>query len=456
VRFPAELAVTIPRRWAWVLGIGVALLVALLVWLLLAGRGVASSAQETARGAVEAAQRRLMGPVPPRGAEVPVAGGPGGQSPRGADEYEICGGMWVKANADGNLDDETLKGAMRRDEAFQAVARSLATDARPVARAALLILQAMDGGDDRRRALMASTAGCGPECPQSAGLPASALDAVASARDSLARFAASTSDPAAYAFAFRLCGSGRIRSGPCGLLSAEQWARLDPGNAAPWLEVFDQAQARKDSAAVNEALHRIATSQRSDQRYFELPGLLIDAAAGDASLSNGVFLLASESLGYSAAWTLPGYQPLVSACRRDALRDSNRRQTCDAIAELMAERSDTLIERAIGGAVGRQLGWPDERIERMRAEQSAFGESAGFAGIEPRELLGCAAIKRVTDELRRKARLGEVGAMREWLAHDAPRPDELLRRYRAQQREDAERSKGVAAGQEASAASTPG
>lgn len=62
----------------------------------------------------------------------------------------------------------------------------------------------------------------------------------------------------------------------------------------------------------------------------------------------------------------------------------------------------------------------------------------------------------MTDDLRRKARLGEVGAMREWLAHNAPPPDELLRRYRAQHRVAAEQSKAVAATRAASAASTPG
>lgn len=455
MRFPAEQAVPIPRRWAWTIGVGVALLAALLVWLLLAGLSAASSGPVTgtARSEIEGAQRRLMGPVPLRATPAPVAADPDDKSTRGVDEYEICGGTWVKANADGNLDDQALKGPMRRDEALQAVARSLAADTRPVAQAALLILQLMDGGEDRRRALVVSTVGCGLDCAQATGVPAAAFDALATSRDSLARLAATTTDPATYALAYRMCGSGRIRAGSCGLLSAEQWARLDPGNAVPWFDVL--AQARKESAAANEALHRIATSQRSDQRFFELPGLLIEAAPDDDALRNGVFMLAMESIAYQAAWVLPAYQTLVPACSRDALRDSNRRQVCEAIGELMAEKSDTMFERGLSTAVGRQVGWSEERIERMRAEESAFSET-GFAGIEPREALGCAGIRRMTDDLRRKARLGEVGAMREWLAHNAPPPDELLRRYRAQHRVAAEQSKAVAATRAASAASTPG
>ena len=454
MRYPAELPVTIPRRWAWALGIAVALLAGLLVWLVLAGRSAAALAAPTAPGDLPATARRIMGPVPPQLTSVPPAPARAGESARGVDEYEICGGTWVKANADGNVDDAVLKGPTRRDDAAQAVDRALAVDPRPVAQAARLILELMNGGDDRRRALLASGADCSASgtCPPGWEAPAAAVGAVAASREALARSALTTTDPAVYALAFRVCGSGRLREGACALLSAEQWARLDPGNAAPWQDVFAASQARKDTTAADEALHRIATSQRSDQRFFDLPGLFIDAAPDDDGLRNGVFMLAVEAIGLQSAVSIPGHAQLVSACRREALRDSNRRQTCDAIAELLAQKSDTLIEHAMGGAVGRQLGWPDERIERMRAERQAFAAST-YAGIEVRDAMGCDAIKRVTDDVRRKARLGEVGAMRDWLAHEAPPPDELLRRYRAEQREQV---RALAAAPAASAASTPG
>jgi len=455
VRFQDGPAVAIPRRWAWTLGIGVAMLAGLLVWLLFAGRAVAPPENAAVRGtgAALGQERQMMGPVPLRASAVSTAAPSSTEPARGVDEYEVCGGTWVKANADGNLDDAILKGPMRRDEAVQAVARALAADARPVARAAGLILQAMEGGEDHRRAVMIGTIACAPDCPQASGIPAAAFDAVAAARESLARLAVTTTDPAAYALAFRMCG--RLRAGSCALLSPEQWARLDPGNAAPWQEAFATAQARKDIPAANEALHRIATSQRSDQRFFDLPGLFVDAVPDDDGLRNGVFMLAVDAIGFQSAWVMPSYQPLASACRRDALRDSNRRQTCEAIAELMAEKSDTLIERSMAVAVGRQLGWPDARLERMRAEQLAFGQSV-FDGVDARNAMSCETIKRVTDDVRRKARLGEVGAMREWLAHDAPPLDELLRRARTELREQAERSQAYAAAQAASAASAPG
>lgn len=38
----------------------------------------------------------------------------------------------------------------------------------------------------------------------------------------------------------------------------------------------------------------------------------------------------------------------------------------------MVERSDTLIERGIGTAIGRQLGWPAERVDRLSGETTDY------------------------------------------------------------------------------------
>jgi hypothetical protein len=451
VRFPAELVVTIPRRWTWALGIGVALLGGMLLWLVLAARAAAPSVASTVQSAVAAAERRVMGPVPLRPA-TPMARTPERESAHGVDEYEVCGGAWVKVNAEGEPDEAAMTRAMRRDDVIRAVDGKLAADSRPQAQAARLWLQ-MVGSDDHRRALAASTLACGGEtCPPELAGSAPAIDAVAMTRNSLARLAIGANDPATYALAFHACGSGRMREGSCALLSAEQWARLDPGNAAPWQEVFAAAQQRKDTASANEALHRIATSKRSDQRTFDLLSLILEAAPEDDELQSGVFVLSAEVVGVQAAWTLPAYQPLVAACKPEMLRDSNRRQTCEAIGELFAQRSDSMLERGIGASLGRQLGWPDERIDRLRAEQTAYVNSM-FTDIDPRQAMSCTSIRRSNDQFRRTARLGgEVGAMRDWLAREAPPPDELLRRYRAQR----ELGKALAAVQAASAASAPG
>jgi len=362
-----ETVVSIPRRWSWTITAALLALAGLLVWLVLAGRGGGAPALsgEDAGGAAPA-RIRIGTPVP----RIDRTTGSPAAASNGEDEYEVCGGAWVKAGADGRPDADELRRLARRDD----VAR--------------LWLQLLSGD--------------------------------AAMRESLARFATTTTDPDAYALAYRACGGAEARTsdGACALLGAEQWARLAPANAAPWLEVFLAAQARNDTAAANEALHRIATSRRSEQGIFKLPGLVIDLAPDDDALRSGALLLATDTL---AAQGLPEYQPLVSACGRDQLRDSSRRQTCEAIADLMANKSDTLLERQIGGAIGRQAGWPEAQLERMRAEQQAYIAGGSDARLEPRDALSCAAIARRTAELQRKAELGEVGAMREWRARPAPR-----------------------------------
>src|SRR5437870_2085243 len=55
-------------------------------------------------------------------------------------------------------------------------------------------------------------------------------------RDALAEISASTTDPRVYALGYMTCATSRPASGDaCQMLSAAQWARLDPGNAQPWL-----------------------------------------------------------------------------------------------------------------------------------------------------------------------------------------------------------------------------
>ena len=58
-----------------------------------------------------------------------------------------------------------------------------------------------------------------------------------------------------------------------------QWARLDAGNGEPWLFVVDDSAARGDPATRDEALFRIGSAPRFDDRYFALSGA-VAAAAG--------------------------------------------------------------------------------------------------------------------------------------------------------------------------------
>ena len=86
------------------------------------------------------------------------------------------------------------------------------------------------------------------------------------------------------------------------------------------------------------------------------PLLLAYAPQGDADLL-GTWDMAVEAMGIDAAAPFP----LLAAmpyCRAGELVDANRRETCDGIAKVFAERSGTRSERSIGIGMGKRLGWP--------------------------------------------------------------------------------------------------
>jgi len=364
----------------------------------------------------------------------------------GSDEVELCGGLWVKLKDDGSVDDDDLRRTVRLPEARARVIEALRADSSELARAAAVWLS-LSGSDADRLAMIGAVSGCnGAECEASR----QATVRFTEGRDALARMATTTQDPQVYALAFNTCGRAQPTAGACQLLSAEQWARLDPDNATPWLFLLAQAGQRKDAAAQSEALFRLSASRRSDQYFFALPGLLLAHLPGDEASLNAAAALTAEVIGVEAAWSLPGYQDLVAMCRPPALRDANRRQTCSAVAELLVDRSDTLLERGIGIALGRHLGWPSERLERLRGEQAAYAEALAPKGADT-AFAGCAEIRRDVAIVERHARLGEAGAMREWVAQSKLQPADFIRAERASQAKLAE----AAAAMASAASATP-
>lgn len=373
-----------------------------------------------------------------------VAAASPGSSEHGADEIELCGGLWVKTQPDGNIDDNDFKRVVRLPEARARMLDALRADTGEFARAAAIRL-ALIGGEPPPLPEGATT--CEPaQCEAERQYAAR----FAEARDALAQMATTTRDPRVYALAFNVCGA-MPNEASCQRLSAEQWARLDPGNAAPWLFALDRAEQRRDMAAQNEALHRIATSARSDQHYFALSGLVLAHTPSDDAAMSAKLTLAVEMIGIAAAHSVPGYQGLTHACSGAALKDSNRRETCSAVAELFVAGSDTLIERSIGVRLGEKLGWPAERVDRLRGEFAAYTESVAAASVAgpPDACLGTA---RVLDGLARNVRLGEVGALREWVARSKKKPEDFIRTEREEQARPVAEAAAATAASAASAA----
>ena len=388
-------------RWRWLCALGtlLSLLLALLLWALWPAAGAGDSAPKFASLAVSPL-RAMFSAVPPQ-PSVPTA--PGSAIPPGLDaersdageQMQLCGGAWVKVGSDGTLDQADLERAARLPEVRQRILAAMRADASDAARAVSLWVVMLSAGEDARVW-----------------------------RDALVQRAVSGNDPSTYALAFNSCGRDQRTEGFCAMLSAAQWARLDPENTGPWLAILADAKQRKDRAAENEALHRLATAHRSELGTFTLPGLVVNAAPDDDVAVLAAWAMATEMIGAAAAWGMPGYQHVMEACKGTALRDANRRQTCAGIAEVFSEHSDTVLERMFGAHIGEQAGWPTGRSERLRAEYAAYMASlmAANASGEGQPGIGCAALRRDLDGLRRRARLGEPGVVREWVAQSGTRP----------------------------------
>jgi hypothetical protein len=339
-----------------------------------------------------------------------------GTAVAGTERIEVCGLGWVEAQADGTLFDNALFNTVPGlVESRRAIVDSLRAGGDEFGNAAAVWLE-MNGG---RREI-----GPNPAASLYCSGPTSGCEALQQDRpfvdgllEQLARLGAATRDPRVYALAFKAC-SFTPTQGSCALLNVDQWALLDDGNAAPWLFALSDSETRKDPARAEEALFRIGSARRVEDRLFAVAGLV----AAQGKLDDGD-VLATQSLAVGAFNSLAVHQPpllqsLLRACRGEALANGNRRQACDAAAVALADRSDTMMDASVGAGIGSRVGWPDERVDAVRGLQIAQGaylSSSVGQDFRGGETYSCAGARRTVDYLARQASVGEVQAVRDWL-----------------------------------------
>jgi hypothetical protein len=303
---------------------------------------------------------------------------------------EVCGLGWVEKKADTDpIDSAVLAAIPGIEAATDALVERLRQSPDAFARAAGIVA-----------AMAVASAAAGEALP-----------------DQLAQQATASADARLYALAFRSCGRTPA-AGSCALLSAAQWARLDDGNGEPWLFVLDEAAARGDRAMVDEALYRVASAARFDDRSYAIAGPIAALAGSSAAEIMAAQVLAADAINRAAGLS-PPWLRLIQACRGVALGDANRRQVCERIATTLAERADSTLVTMIGTGIGRQLGWPFERIVAVRALSVAAADSwSALPGAHPLSLglsYGCDGARGLLAHLGRLAEVGELQAARDWM-----------------------------------------
>lgn len=152
--------------------------------------------------------------------------------------------------------------------------------------------------------------------------------------------------------------------------------RLEPDNGSVWILALDAARRAGDEDGVAESMSRLAAATRDDERLGELTAVWLDfyerhpellgARPGDAESQyhpSSRALIAA--LGISAAMAIPAYQSFTTACTpSEPATDLRRASDCALAAARMAERSPTMVGRAMGYVVLRKTG--DARLESAK------------------------------------------------------------------------------------------
>ena len=338
----------------------------------------------------------------------------------GPAEAEVCGLGIVKVDRHDPHGLQQVPEASR-SEAYARLQAGLRASPEERVRAAGLLLEARWLAGQAAASLAAATPACAASdaaCRREVRRAARAAGALAAApaTDALAQRAAGSSDAEVYGFAVEACARDETLADAapwCRQISVEQWARLEPDNAVPWLEVAAAARRRGDAAAENEAIYRAAVASRSDA-HRATPALVAAETMPLDAPEAGRSAVIAELAAVPPAIGWRGLDVANRHCAADALRDANRHQTCDALAEALTARGTTLREAAVGRRLGERLGWPHERVQGLRDEQRALAAAASRY-LSEFGRLSCEGVQRRTRWLEMVAAQGEIGAARQLL-----------------------------------------
>jgi hypothetical protein len=231
-------------------------------------------------------------------------------------------------------------------------------------------------------------------------------------RDELVQLAAGGSDPAVYAIAVGLCQkelSNAVTAGACQRISLTEWARVDPSNAVPWIAVAQAARARGDLQAEAAAFARGAEAR---QMHYSGESMLqsgLTEVPRDATPAEKASL-SVELIGYEAAFIGPELSEVMRYCSVAAVKQTNIREECNAVAELLVGPETSLLYFSLGIRLGERVGWPPQQVQQLSAEKEALFQLEAGNTLVPSSCDGVARINTFIDD---RVRLGEIAALRE-------------------------------------------
>jgi hypothetical protein len=387
-------------RWKWISALLIAAVVGFGLWLRQRPPPPAAPGPIAAAPASEPAP---LGPRWPAGNSTAAPKSP--KKDDHADEIEVCGVGKVRLDRDDLAATSKYLDALTKNARLHWLA-TLRNDDDHRARASGLYLEGILDRDSPQK------------------------DAEA-ARDELVQLAVSTKDPAIFALAYIKCikgGEDFASQGACPQLNLDDWTRTDADNAVPWLRLAAKARREGDGTAEAGAMAHAAQAHEYESYNWSLFSFAEAAIPKDATATDR-WVLATQVIGVEAAMPMP-YQSLFQYCSRDAQSDVAVRRQCNALAELMVDRSATLVDSSVGKSLGARVGWSAERVDslaqEMKASMWAINE---LTGMDPKQQWSCDSIARGNAYMSQFDELGERGLARQAIENSGETVAELSRKY---------------------------
>jgi hypothetical protein len=176
--------------------------------------------------------------------------------------------------------------------------------------------------------------------------------------------------------------------------------QAEPGNGLHWLEWAPEASSAAEREQAWQGVLRAST-------WHEYPGGLTavtQAALAALQPVPPAYLrarLARETLGRDSAEVPEGQDWLESQC-------ASNRASCAQVADRMSTEADSVALLLLAAALGRHVGWSEDRLQALAATTQAFHDRLPSWPESARAALGCSAAEPQLAHIQAVAQRGEV------------------------------------------------
>lgn len=224
----------------------------------------------------------------------------------------------------------------------------------------------------------------------------------------LADLALASPDPVVMRWAIAACSPPAERDA-CRGLSARHWIALEPGNLLAWLQLLND-----EPAAEAEAMHGMAFARSASSGFGHLAWTVLQGMPAEVPQHLRVSLALSTA-AVDGMLPLGDYRGLMQQCGPTRVVDSNRRQACLALTQVLAHESADLVSMLIGHRLLDRLSGSAAEYATMRRDYDRWNRE-GLVRVLAHlaQPFACDTLAFWNAHAEERDRLGEAGQFRAW------------------------------------------